>query len=118
MQGKALEQRVTMVMEVLKQEEGEGEVLAKPLLEEFPEALTWFLPHGFCDLGPYQERGGGGTETLIKRERETWPQGDKGTTCDGREANRRQSRKDAATSVGGGRWASGSEGACGCPTEP
>lgn len=103
MQGKALEQRVTMVMEVLKQEEGEGEVLAKPLLEEFPEALTWFLPHGFCDPGPYQERGGGGTERLTKGERETWPQRDKGTTCDGREAKRQQSKKDAATRVQGGK---------------
>lgn len=55
MQGKALEQTVTMVMEVLKQEEGEGEVLAEPLLEEFPEALTWFLPHGFCDLVPIKK---------------------------------------------------------------
>lgn len=38
--------------------------MAKLFLQEFPEALAWFLSRGFSDPGPYQGRGGGEQEGL------------------------------------------------------
>lgn len=38
--------------------------MAKLFLQEFPEALAWFLSQGFSDPSPYQGRGGGEQEGL------------------------------------------------------
>lgn len=77
---------------------------AKPLLQEFPQTLAWFLPNGFCDPGPHKEEdvgeprdfrkgGGGGAGT----------QEDKDRSYNGRGAKRQQRKRHTGTKTQEGR---------------
>lgn len=90
-------------------------MLAKLFLQEFPEALAWFLSQGFSDPGPYQGRGGG--EQAGLRE----GQGHRETKAEpAMEVKQRDDRVKRMQPRGyrRRRWAGGSEGAYGRPAGP